>query len=100
MRPTVVAATSLVLYAFPKSRCILEPIRERNINDSDFGDHRRLCTKSIPMPSRFDLNAAERFAALTLACVHKEYPNKLSHSLNSDAEVAPPRKLTPAFNGC
>jgi hypothetical protein len=43
---------------------------------------------------------AERFARLALACVHKEYPNKLTHSLNSDADVAPPRKLTPAFYGC
>lgn len=48
----------------------------------------------------FDLAAAERFAKLALACVHKEYPNKLAHSLNSDADVAPPRKLTPAFYGC
>jgi hypothetical protein len=52
------------------------------------------------MPPSFDINAAERFASLALACVHKEYPNKLSHSLNSDADVAPPRKLTPAFYGC
>src|ERR1700721_3343198 len=55
-------------------------------------------TSSISTP--FDINAAERFAGLALACVHKEYPNKLSHSLNSDADVAPPRKLTPAFYGC
>jgi hypothetical protein len=48
----------------------------------------------------FDVNAAERFANLALACVHKEYPNKISHSLLSDADVAPPRKLTPAFYGC
>jgi Protein of unknown function (DUF2891) len=48
----------------------------------------------------FDLPSAERFAKLALACVHKEYPNKISHSLNSDADVAPPRKLTPAFYGC
>jgi Protein of unknown function (DUF2891) len=51
-------------------------------------------------PAGFDVNAAERFANLALACLHKEYPNKLSHSLNSDADVAPPRKLTPAFFGC
>src|SRR5580658_791813 len=51
-------------------------------------------------PSMFDINAAERFANLALACVHKEYPNKISHSLNSDADVAPPRQLTPAFYGC
>ena len=48
----------------------------------------------------FDAAAAERFAKLALACVHKEYPNKIAHVLNSDAYVAPPRKLTPAFCGC
>lgn len=49
--------------------------------------------------SQFDAHAAERFARLALACVHKEYPNHVSHVLNSDADVAPPRKLTPAFCG-
>jgi len=48
----------------------------------------------------FDVHVAERFAKLALACVEKEYPNKISHVLNSDADVAPPRKLTPAFCGC
>jgi hypothetical protein len=52
-----------------------------------------------PLP-KFDEKAAERFAGLALACVAKEYPNKISHLLNSDADVAPPRKLTPAFYGC
>jgi Protein of unknown function (DUF2891) len=51
-------------------------------------------------PPTFDAAAAERFARLALACVEKEYPNKISHVLNSDADVAPPRKLTPAFYGC
>jgi hypothetical protein len=49
---------------------------------------------------QFDIKAAERFANLALACVHKEYPNHISHTLNSDADAAPPRKLTPAFYGC
>lgn len=48
----------------------------------------------------FDVSAAERFAKLALACVHKQFPNKISHVLNSDADVAPPQKLTPAFYGC
>jgi hypothetical protein len=52
-----------------------------------------------PSPN-FDAKAAERFANLALACVGREYPNKISHVLNSDADVAPPRKLTPAFCGC
>jgi hypothetical protein len=51
-------------------------------------------------PPAFDEKAAERFAKLALACVEKEFPNKISHVLNSDADVAPPRKLTPAFYGC
>jgi Protein of unknown function (DUF2891) len=54
-------------------------------------------TKTAPT---FDEKAAERFAELALACVGKQYPNKISHVLNSDADVAPPRKLTPAFYGC
>lgn len=56
--------------------------------------------ETTAMPPSFSITAAERFANLALACVHKEYPNKLSHNLNSDADVAPPRKLTPAFYGC
>jgi len=50
--------------------------------------------------SDFDQAQAERFARLALACVHKEYPNKIAHSLNSDADIKPPRELTPAFYGC
>src|SRR6266508_3835737 len=50
--------------------------------------------------TQFDAHSAERFANLALDCVHKEYPNKISHSLGGDADVAPPRELTPAFYGC
>ena len=41
-----------------------------------------------------------RSAELALACVHKEYPNKIAHVLSGDADVKPPRELTPAFYGC
>jgi hypothetical protein len=51
-------------------------------------------------PQRFDMAAAARFATLALDCVHKEYPNKIAHVLNSDQDVKPPRELTPAFYGC
>jgi len=56
--------------------------------------------QTSPSSSVFNVLAAERFANLALACVHKEYPNHVSHTMNSDADVAPPRKLTPAFFGC
>jgi len=59
-----------------------------------------ICAAAETAASAFDVKVAERFARLALACVHKEYPNKISHVLNSDADVAPPRKLTPAFCGC
>src|SRR4029077_16759972 len=56
--------------------------------------------EASPSAGAFDAHAAERFAKLALACVHKEYPNKISQVLNSDADVASPCKLTPAFCGC
>jgi Protein of unknown function (DUF2891) len=57
-------------------------------------------TEETEKSAEFDAAAAERFAKLALACVHKQYPNKISHVLNSDADVAAPCKLTPAFCGC
>jgi hypothetical protein len=47
-----------------------------------------------------DPSTAARFAELALACVQKEYPNKIAHVLNGDQDVRPPRELTPAFFGC
>jgi len=47
-----------------------------------------------------DAAAAGRFADLALACVHKEYPNKIAHVLQSAADVHAPHELTPAFYGC
>jgi hypothetical protein len=37
---------------------------------------------------------------LALDCVHREYPNKIAHVLQTDGDVRPPRELTPAFYGC
>jgi len=43
---------------------------------------------------------ANKFSTLALDCIHKEYPNKISHTMASDRDVMPPRKLHPAFYGC
>ena len=51
-------------------------------------------------PDALDEAAAGRFAQLALACLHQEYPNKISHVMQGDADVRPPRALTPAFYGC
>jgi len=54
---------------------------------------------SAPSPA-LDPAVAGRFARLALDCVHREYPNKISHVMSSDADARPPRSLTPAFYGC
>src|SRR5688500_8521706 len=59
----------------------------------------RALAETAPAPA-FDAAAAQRFADLALACVHKEYPGKIAHVLSSDTDVQPPRTLTPAFFGC
>jgi Protein of unknown function (DUF2891). len=55
---------------------------------------------SIARAEGLDEAAADRFAQLALDCVHKEYPNKIAHYMTSDADLKPPRQLTPAFYGC
>ncbi|WP_410795908.1 DUF2891 domain-containing protein [Parvularcula sp. LCG005] len=42
----------------------------------------------------------DRFARLALTCVHKEYPNKISHVLSSTEDAQAPSSLYPAFYGC
>ena len=56
---------------------------------------------SAPAPvAILDVATAGRFANLALKCLHREYPNKIAHTLASDADVHPPRELYPAFYGC
>ncbi|HEX4153851.1 MAG TPA: DUF2891 domain-containing protein [Steroidobacteraceae bacterium] len=51
-------------------------------------------------PAPIDPQTAGRFAGFALKCLHEEYPNHISHTLSGDADVKPPRELTPAFYGC
>jgi hypothetical protein len=51
-------------------------------------------------PARLSAATADKFARLALACVSKEYPNKIAHVLNSPADIKAPHELTPAFYGC
>jgi hypothetical protein len=41
-------------------------------------------------PAALDVDAAARFAALALKCLHQEYPNHVSHTLNDEADARPP----------
>jgi len=44
--------------------------------------------------------AEHAYARIALNCINKQYPNKISHVMNSAADVAEPAKLTPVFYGC
>ncbi|MCK5941860.1 MAG: DUF2891 domain-containing protein [Planctomycetes bacterium] len=57
-------------------------------------------TACAQAPKPLSADQAERFARLALACVHREYPNKISHVMQSADDVAEPHALTPAFFGC
>lgn len=59
-----------------------------------------LLTVQTPASPSMDLTLAEALAALALACVHQEYPNKIAHTMATDADARPPRELTPVFYGC
>jgi hypothetical protein len=50
--------------------------------------------------AELDSATAAHFAQLALDCIHREYPNKIAHVLNSAEDVKPPRALTPVFFGC
>jgi Protein of unknown function (DUF2891) len=52
----------------------------------------------MTLPTLDAANAA-RFADIALANVVREYPGKPDHVLGSDADLAPPRSLHPAFFG-
>ena len=59
-----------------------------------------ILTLQTAAPPQMGLAQAERLAALALACVHEEYPNKIAHTMAGDADAKPPRELTPVFYGC
>ena len=55
-----------------------------------------MATSERPAPATLE----DRFAILALDCIHREYPNKISHVMQSAADARPPSALTPAFFGC
>jgi Protein of unknown function (DUF2891) len=65
-----------------------------------FGGASAMATGAASGAASMDAAAAARFAGLALKCLHAEYPNHVSHTLDSDADALPPHLLYPAFYGC
>src|SRR5437660_8085593 len=49
---------------------------------------------------RLDAASAGQFAALALACIGREFPNRPGHVMQRAGELIRPRSLHPAFFGC
>ncbi len=56
--------------------------------------------KTIQQPIRLAIEQANKLAALPLACMQTEYPNKLSQTLGGKEDLGEPHELHPAFFGC
>ena len=55
---------------------------------------------ALTYPGDISPELAERFSRLALDCVHREYPNKISRTYKSDADIGSPQDLFPVFFGC
>ena len=51
-------------------------------------------------PETFTSDQAAPFVQLALDCAVQEYPNKIAHTMQSDADQGTPGSLHPAFYGC
>lgn len=78
-----------------------EPAAKAKAAPPSSPDYRDLL-RELPAPAERGLDAARagELAALSLACVDREYPNKPSEILDGDETMRPPRVLHPAFFGC
>jgi Protein of unknown function (DUF2891) len=56
--------------------------------------------QSVSAGALLDGRLAANFARLALDCVHREYPNKVTHVLNNPDDALPPSRLYPVFYGC
>ncbi len=70
---------------------------------SDGAKHPTL-SASVHQAEKFPTDIAPelsaRFSAMALSCVHQEFPNKISRTTNSAAEIGSPKELFPVFYGC
>ncbi len=81
-----------------------EPEEELNPDTAPFTQQEDvLQTELPPRPARVSPRpdvVTDRFAILALDCIHRPYPNKIGHVMQSDLDMGLPRNMTPAFYGC
>ncbi len=71
-------------------------VESDSISDVNISIDSILGTESIEL----NLEQANNLAALPLACINTEYPNKLGQTLGGKQDLKSPKELHPAFYGC
>lgn len=89
--------TRSFLFVLPVSLVFL--VMSLNVRSEDSNDDRIPAARSSTK-SGLSRKTASGFCRLALKCIHREYPNKLSHVMNDEKEVQSPKALHPAFYGC
>jgi len=82
-----------------RSYALIAALMAAALTSPSLSAHAAADAAPAPAPG-LDAAPAARFAGLALKCLHDEYPNHVSSTMDSDADALPPRKLTPAFYGC
>ena len=59
-----------------------------------------ISTSALEYPTQIAPELADRFSALALACVHQEFPNKISRTTDTAEAIGRPKVIFPAFYGC
>ena len=88
-----------MIKAFPRKRSstlILVVMIFAGCGDTVTDTHETATTQS----KTFTPDQAAPFVHLALDCAVQEYPNKIAHTMQSDADQGTPRSLHPSFYGC
>lgn len=58
------------------------------------------CGAAQAGPEQISADEMAPFVGLAVECAAREYPNKIAHTMQSDADQGTPKSLHPAFYGC
>jgi hypothetical protein len=97
---TLLAAGSILAVAIARPAHVAAGVRVAEATPAPTASSGAMSGELLAAARSLDAGAAARFGALALKCLHQEYPNHISHTLNGDSDARPPRELTPAFYGC
>lgn len=58
------------------------------------------CGPAMAETEKISADQMAPFVSLAIDCARQEYPNKIAHTMQSDADMGTPGSLHPAFYGC